>query len=72
MKKILLKHIVNIHYFLQQVRALNIPINQDPNKLLDDVGIDDLTNKITIPNSHKIVIAGGSASMLELYYGYIE
>ena len=51
---------------------LNIPINQDPNRLLDDVGIDDLTNKITIPNSHKIVIAGGSASMLELYYGYIE
>ena len=51
---------------------LNIPIDQDPNNLLDDVGIDDLTNKITIPNSNKIVIAGGSASMLELYYGYIE
>jgi len=51
---------------------LNIPIDQNPNALLEDISIDDITNKITIPNSHKIVITGGSASMLEVYYGFVK
>jgi hypothetical protein len=53
-------------------KNLGISETQDLDELLEGISIDELTNKITIPNSHKIVLAGGSASMLELYYGYVE
>ena len=54
---------------------LNIPLNEDINEYIEnnlELDVNELTNKISIPNSIKIIINTTSPSMLELYYGYME
>ena len=54
---------------------LNIPLDEDINEYVEnklELEINELTNKISIPNSFKIVICTPAPGMLEVYYGYVE
>ena len=67
------KHLKRLHKLSVEARLLRSAKSSAKRKNLElDISIDDITNKITIPNSHKVVITGGSASMLEVYYGFVK
>jgi len=60
----------------ERVKAnLNIPFDVEINEYISnniETGVSELTDKISIPNSIKIIIYEPSPGMLEVYYGYVE